>query len=314
MNDKISDGLPAIIGGTGLNWDSDSSPLRDAHDEIVETRWGRALVTRAEFAGRETLFLQRHAAPPNDASTRVTQNGDAQNAAYETAAETPNENAAASTRDDTARLSSGRLPPHRVNYRANIAALKTLGATAIFASLAVGSLRREDASGTLVLLDDFLDFTTARDKTFFDDAPVHIDCTQPHCERLRTLLKNAAQELSIDLIDGGIYACTDGPRFESAAEIRAYRTLGADVVGMTGVPEIVLAREANISYCGLAIVTNFAAGVLPQPLTQAEVLDAMREALPRVAKLFSAAAHNYRDDASTRSRRVTQEYGFPSVL
>lgn len=281
MKKNDSDGMVAIIGGTGLNWQNGSSPLQNAREEIVETRWGRALVTRAEFAGRETLFLQRHAAPTGDASTRSL---------------------------------SSRVPPHRVNYRANIAALKKLGATAIFASMAVGSLRREYAPGTLVSLDDFLDFTGARDKTFFDDAPVHIDCTQPHCERLRALLKNAAAQLSIPLIDGGVYACTDGPRFESSAEIRAYRTLGADVVGMTGVPEIALAREANISYCGLAIVTNFAAGVLPQPLTQAEVLGAMREALPRVAQLFSAAARHYRDDASTRSRRITEEYGFPSVF
>ena len=307
MKQNNSDDLVAILGGTGLNWQSDSSPLQNARDEIVETRWGRALVTRAEFAGRETLFLQRHAAPPHDASTRDLPNA---NAAKE-ASETSTENVAASTRETE---SNRRVPPHRVNYRANIAALKKLGATAIFASMAVGSLRREWPPGTLISLDDFLDFTGARDKTFFDDAPVHIDCTQPHCERLRALLQNAAAQLSLDLIDGGVYACADGPRFESAAEIRAYRTLGADVVGMTGVPEIVLAREANISYCGLAIVTNFAAGVLPQPLTQAEVLDAMREALPRVAQLFSAAARHYQDDASTRSRRVTEEYGFPDVL
>jgi 5'-methylthioadenosine phosphorylase len=208
----------------------------------------------------------------------------------------------------------GHVPPHQINYRANIAALKMLGATGIFACNAVGSLRAEWPPGTLVLLHDFLDFTAARDKTFFDDCSVHIDVTNPYCERLRVMLKYAAQRENIALLDEGVYICTDGPRFETAAEIRAFKNWRADVVGMTGVPEIVLAREANIAYAAVAIVTNAAAGILPQPLTQIEVLDAMRETLPRVSQLFFSAAQNYSDDASTQSRRVTEEFGWPSVL
>jgi 5'-methylthioadenosine phosphorylase len=211
-------------------------------------------------------------------------------------------------------LDGSHIPPHKINYRANIAALKFLGVTGILASNAVGSLRPEWKPGALVLVDDFLDFTTSRDKTFFDDCAVHIDVTRPYCERLRELLLSAARDENITLIDGGVYACTDGPRFETAAEIRAYKTLGADVVGMTGVPEIVLAREANISYLAIAIVTNAAAGVLPEPLTQAEVMEAMRDTMPQVSQLFLRAAQNYTDDPSTRSRRVTVEFGSPSVL
>jgi 5'-methylthioadenosine phosphorylase len=175
-------------------------------------------------------------------------------------------------------------------------------------------LRREWAPGTLVLLNDFLDFTTSRCKTYFDERAVHIDVTEPYCPRLRSLLLMTASDLNLTLHDGGTYACAEGPRFETPAEIRAYAQWDADVVGMTGVPEVVLAREANISYAGVSIVTNFAAGISPQPLTQAEVLDAMRVALPQVAQLFVTAARDYNDDPSTPSRRVTEEFGWPEVV
>lgn len=206
-----------------------------------------------------------------------------------------------------------KLPPHAVNYRANIAALKSLGVSAIFASFAVGSLRPEWAAGTLVSLTDFVDFTSNRNPTFFNDRAVHADMTDPYCPRLRALLRESAADLNHALNDGGIYLCANGPRFESPAEIRVF-SQWADVVGMTGCPEIALAREANIAYAGVAIVTNFAAGLLPQPLSQTEVLDAMRLALPRVREIFLDAARSYRDDATAPSRRVTEEYGFPDVL
>lgn len=271
-------GLLAIIGGTGLDARDTGSPLRgalrDVREETVTTRWGRAQVTRARLDGCPILFLHRHAAP--DAIRGV--------------------------------------PPHRINYRANIAALKLLGATAILASTAVGSMRRDWPPGTLVLLDQFLDFTTARDKTFFDDRAVHVDLTEPYCPRLRSLLALTASDLNIALHDGGTYACTDGPRFETPAEIRAYARWGADVVGMTGVPEVVLAREANISYVGVSVVSNLAAGVSSQALTQAEVMTAMRDALPQIVTLFLGAARDYKDDPTTPSRRATAEYGWPDAV
>lgn len=205
------------------------------------------------------------------------------------------------------------LPPHGVNYRANIAALKSLGVTGIFASFAVGSLRREWAPGTLALLNDFIDGTSGRAHTFFDDRAIHCDATAPYCPRLSTLLRESAADLNIALQQSATYYCTNGPRFETPAEIRVFAQM-ADVVGMTGCPEIALAREANIAYAGIAIATNFAAGLLPQPLTQGEVLFAMQQALPRVRTLFLDAALAYRDDPGAPSRRVTEEYGFPDVL
>jgi 5'-methylthioadenosine phosphorylase len=276
----MKDGIPAFIGGTGVRLQGDDSPFQDAHDEVVETRWGRTQLTRATLGGRDVVFLHRHSASALGGR----------------------------------KAPLAAIPPHQINYRANIAALKKLGVTAIFASTAVGSLQRDWMPGTLVLLHDFLDFTTSRSKTFFDEQAVHIDVSEPYCPRLRSLLLMTANDLNLTLNDGGTYACTDGPRFETPAEIRAYDRWGADVVGMTGVPEVVLAREANISYAGVSVVTNFAAGISPQALTQAEVLDAMRVALPQVAQLFLTATRDYHDDPSTPSRRVTEEFGTPNVL
>jgi len=273
-------GLLAIIGGTGVDLRGADSPLTDARDEVVETRWGRTQITRALLESREIVFLQRHAASSLDSS----------------------------------KVAGQAIPPHRVNYRANIAALKKIGATAIFASTAVGALRPEYAPGSLVLLDQFIDMTTQRDKTFFDDRAVHIDMTEPYCARLRSLLLMTSDDLNIALHPAGTYVCADGPRFETSAEIRAYALWGGDVIGMTGAPECILAREANISYAGVSIVTNLAAGLSAQPLTQAEVLDTMRTALPQLMQLFLSAARDYRDDSSTGSRRATEEFGSPQVF
>ncbi len=260
--------MVAIIGGTGVEL-STHGTLLNVRDEIVETRWGKSLVTRAQLQQKEVLFLHRHADPE-----------------------------------------SGRyhVPPHKINYRAHIAALKKLGATAIFASSAVGSLREEWPSGTLVLLDQFLDFTSNRHKTFFDERAVHIDVTQPYCAHARQYLQNAARKLNFDLHSTGTYICTDGPRCETPAEIRVFQKWGADVVGMTGIPEAVLAREAEISYAGISIVTNAAAGIASTPLTKAEVMESLKIALPRVMELFLAAALEYSDDASIPSRNATREF------
>ena len=260
--------MVAIIGGTGIEL-STHPALRQAREEIIETRWGAALITRAQLAQSEVLFLHRHSDPTTG---------------------------------------QRHVPPHKINYRANIAALKKLGATAIFASSAVGSLRSEWPSGTLVLLDQFLDFTTNRDKTFFDERAVHIDVTQPYCFHARGFLQQAAQKLSYDLQPRGTYICTDGPRFETPAEICAFKTWGADVVGMTGVPEVVLARESELSYAGISIVTNAAAGIGSTPLTQLEVLDSMKIALPRVMDIFLEAATEYFHDATLPACSATKEF------
>ena len=262
--------LLAFIGGTGFDLRGPDSPFSDARDESVVTKFGPAHVTRAELDGREVIFLHRHARPDDPTQKNV--------------------------------------PPHKINYRANIAALKQLGVTGILASTAVGGLRPEWAPGTLVLLDQFLDLTSNRDKTFFDARAVHIDVTQPYCSHLRALLLDVAGRLQIDLKDGGTYLCNEGPRFETAAEIRVFAKWGADVVGMTGVPEAQLAREAEISYAAVSIVTNAAAGITNQPLSHDEVVEAMGHALPTVGKLFLEAARAYQDDPNAPARRSTRDF------
>lgn len=259
----------AIIGGTGVELQSHPA-LKEVRETTIETRWGQAFVTGALLDGkRQLFFLHRHACPK-----------------------------------------SGRraVPPHKINYRANIAALKKLGATVIFATTAVGSLRPEWPAGASVLLEQLLDFTTGRDKTFYDEMPVHIDLTNPYCPHAQKQLRHAAQTLGHRLEPGGTYLCADGPRFETAAEIALFKSWGADVIGMTGAPEAALAREAEISYAGISIVTNAAAGVLPQALAHSEVLSAMGAALPRVVDLFLQAAREYSDDTALPARNAVAEY------
>ena len=267
-NPKMS--LLSFIGGTGFDLRGPDSPFSDARDELVSTKFGNASVTHAKLDGKPVVFLHRHARP--DAPERKD------------------------------------VPPHKINYRANIAALKQLGATAILASTAVGGLRPEWMPGTLVCLDNFLDMTTNREKTFFDNRAVHIDVTQPYCQELRALLLTTAENEAIELVDGGTYGCADGPRFETAAEVRIYGTWGVDVVGMTGVPECTLAREAEICYAGVSIVTNQAAGISPIPLTHGEVVEEMQKTLPRLAQLFLATARRYQDNPSSAARLATRDF------
>jgi 5'-methylthioadenosine phosphorylase len=176
------------------------------------------------------------------------------------------------------------VPPHRVNYRGNIWALRALGVTRVFGTAAVGSLRDEIAPGDCVLVDDFLDFARERPSTFFEgdagqgDASfgvVHTDVSEPYCPELRGVLRQAAGTAGIAVHDGGCYVCTSGPRFETPAEIRMFRQLGADVVGMTNVPEVVLARELGMCYSLIAMATNYAAGMTGSRLTHAEVVEIM---------------------------------------
>lgn len=178
------------------------------------------------------------------------------------------------------------VPPHRINYRANIWALRALGVKRIFGTAAVGSLRDHMVPGDCVLVSDFLDFVRERPSTFFEGdggagdgsfGVVHTDVSEPYCPELRGVLRSAAAATGIAVHDGGCYVCTSGPRFETPAEIRMFRGFGADVVGMTNVPEVVLARELGMCYGLLAMVTNYAAGMTSKPLTHNEVMAVMQE-------------------------------------
>jgi 5'-methylthioadenosine phosphorylase len=155
------------------------------------------------------------------------------------------------------------LAPHEINYRANIWALKEHNVKGILSVGTVGGIRPDLGPGKLAVPDNLLDYTWGRKHTFFEglDKPVvHVDFTHPYSDSLRRRLLAGAASASVAAIDGGIYACTQGPRLESAAEIRRFERDGADMIGMTGMPEAVLARELDLPYAMLAVVSNWAAG------------------------------------------------------
>jgi len=209
--------------------------LDDVREEVVTTKYGRAKVAVGFYEGLEVAFMARHGAGHS-------------------------------------------LPPHLVNYRANIAALRELGVERVVATAAVGSLNLDMKPGDFVLVDQFLDFTKGRPATFYDGGEagvVHCDMTVPYCPALREVLARVADSRGWKIHQGGVYVCAEGPRFETAAEIRMFKQLGGDVVGMTSVPECVLAREAGMCYATVAMVTNYAAGISPAKLTHTEVLEIM---------------------------------------
>ena len=155
------------------------------------------------------------------------------------------------------------IPPHRVNYRANIWALKEARVTGIVSVASVGGIRADLAPGTLVVPHQIIDYTWGRSSTFFDggdSAVKHIDFTHPYDEDLRRRLLAAIAAAGDLAIDGGVYATSQGPRLETAAEIDRFERDGADLVGMTGMPEAALARELDLPYAAISVVVNYAAG------------------------------------------------------
>lgn len=239
----------AIIGGSGVY---DASLFEDAVDKDLRTPYGSVRVTTGTYRGRPLVFLPRHGF-------------------------------------------SHSVPPHLINYRANIWALKMLGVTRIISTSAVGSLRKEIPPGSYVVLSNFLDFTKTRASTFYEGqassipetSVVHIDVTSPYCPQLRENVISAGRSLGAPIVDEGVYVCTEGPRFESASEISMYAMLGGDVIGMTNIPEVVLARELELCYCSVAMVTNFAAGISGEKLTHSEVLEIMQKNISSIRSLLA---------------------------
>ncbi|MDR1204598.1 MAG: S-methyl-5'-thioadenosine phosphorylase [Peptococcaceae bacterium] len=220
--------------------------LEDAAWREVRTRYGAAEVLVGRLEGRSAAFLTRHG-------------------------------------------KGHSAPPHLINYRANIMALKQLGVRRVVATAAVGSLNERMKPLDFVLADQFLDFTKARKNTFFEggaDGVVHLDVSDPYCHEVRSVIEAQAKALGMPVHQGGCYVCTEGPRFETPAEIRMFRQLGGDLVGMTSVPEVLLAKEAGMCYAVIAMVTNYAAGISENPLSHAEVLEAMDTLSGNISRLI----------------------------
>lgn len=220
--------------------------LEKSQDITVATEYGDVDLVTGEYKGRRVAFLARHG-------------------------------------------KGHTVPPHLINYRANIQALQILGAKRVIATTAVGSLNENMGPKDFVLLDQFLDFTKGRTSTFYeggDKGVLHLDVTDPYCSEIRDFMVNKAAELGFKAHKGGCYVCTEGPRFETPAEIKMFKLLGGDLVGMTNVPEVVLAREAGLCYATVSMVTNYAAGISTHPLSHGEVLEIMAELSSNISQLI----------------------------
>jgi 5'-methylthioinosine phosphorylase len=196
--------------------------LKTTRREIARTPYGEASqsLVFGELAGREVVFLARHGG-------------------------------------------GHTIPPHAVNYRANIWALHSAGVTHLLAIATVGGISSDLSAGDIILPNQIIDYTHGRKNTYHDgiELPVkHIDFTEPYSDNLRQTCKQAASNIQQKLHDGGVYACAQGPRLETAAEINRLERDGATIVGMTGMPEAALARELGVYYAALCPVVNQAAG------------------------------------------------------
>ncbi len=181
------------------------------------------------------------------------------------------------------------LPPHRVNYRANLYALKQLGADRILATNAVGAINSDYNPGDLVIPEDIIDMTKSRSNTFFDSSPVtHIDVSRPYCPELRKILIESSREVKTKTWDNSILVTTEGPRYETPAEIRMLHTMGSDVVGMTGAPEAFLARELEMCYAALCFISNRAAGK-QEKLSAVEVMEIGKRVIPQMLAIIRKA-------------------------
>lgn len=221
----------AIIGGSGL---TKLKNLRITRREVIRTPYGEpsAPMVFGQLGGQEAVFLPRHGA-------------------------------------------GHTIPPHEVNYRANIWAIKQTGVDKVIAVSAVGGISPDYlVSGTLVIPDQVIDYTYGRAHTFFGSEHkkvTHVDFTHPYCEDLRQTVIRTAADAKMKVVGRGTYGATQGPRFESAAEIRRMERDGADIVGMTGMPEAGLARELGLCYASISLVVNPAAGKAREAISLREI-------------------------------------------
>ena len=244
--------------------------LQCFEEKVIQTPYGAALCNIGTMCGNQVIFITRHGV-------------------------------------------GHKTAPHKVNYRANIWALKSLGTEEIFATTAVGSLNPDMEPGHFVLCDQVLDFTKSRINTFYDNPErgvAHVDFTNPYCPRLRDKVINCLYKTDIIFHKKGCYVCTEGPRFETAAEIKMFAMLGGDLVGMTNMPESLLAREAEMCYTNCSIVTNMAAGISPTPLSHSEVVEAMDKSIKNMEQLISAfIAANEADSMECGCPQCMTEFG-----
>ena len=190
---------------------------------------------------------------------------------------------------------SHRIPPHRINYRANMRALDDAGAGAVLATAVCGGINPRYGVGEIVLIDQFIDMTHGRETTFFEDEVRHTDMSEPYDGDLRRLLMEVADSEGVEVVDGGTYVCANGPRFETPAEIRMYAGFGGDLVGMTGYPEVALARELDMPYAAIGVVSNPAAGLSVEKLSLEDIWGVLEDVSTPLHLLLGGAATRLAD-------------------
>ncbi len=242
-------GRVAVIGGTGMN---QWPGLQIESRECIDTPYGApsAPLLHGRVDGTPALFLARHG-------------------------------------------EGHKLPPHAINYRANLWALKQAGVTAVVAIAAVGAIADWFAPGEVALPEDLIDYTWGREHTYADgregSALTHVAFTQPYDPALRQALHAAARSASVPVAGAGVMAVTQGPRLESAAEVRRLQRDGADMVGMTGMPEAALAAELGLAYACLAVSVNWGAGIKGLGDIHAEIEQSIDNGMGKVRRILSAA-------------------------
>ena len=227
---------------------TDIAGLQIKHREMVRTPYGipSGPLIHGELHGADVVFLRRHGMRHN-------------------------------------------IPPHKVNYRANIWALQKVGIERVIAIAAVGGISAAAMPGRLVFPDQIIDYTHSRGSTFFENdlaRVTHIDFTWPYSAELRDLLTRASQDAKLDALNKGVYAATQGPRLETAAEIQKLERDGCTIVGMTGMPEAALARELGLEYANCAVVANYAAGKQNGPITAQEIETNLKTGMEKVRELL----------------------------
>lgn len=182
------------------------------------------------------------------------------------------------------------IPPHMVNYRANLFALQNVGVTKVIAVNAVGAIRDDMSPGSLVIPDQIIDYTTKRVNTFFEknlSHVTHIDFSYPYSTKLRQLILDTAKKDTIEVIKEATYAATEGTRLETAAEIQRLKRDGCDIVGMTGMPEAALARELEMDYASICVNANWAAGLSNELITMEVIEKNLQGGLEKVRDLLA---------------------------
>jgi 5'-methylthioadenosine phosphorylase len=199
-----------------------------------------------------------------------------------------------------------RIPPHRINNRANIWAMKELGVGSIVASSAVGSLRQDYHPGDFVLTDQFIDRTRKRADTFYEEGQLcHISSADPICKELHAYYKRQAEQLGLQIHWEGTYVCIEGPRFSTRAESRLFRQWGADIIGMTLYPECILAREAEICYVSVAMVTDYDVWA-DNPVSTAEIIETMGSNSANFKKLIMESIADMPDNPDCSCRKALE--------